>query len=201
MIPYTYLIGWSAQNRYYYGARWSRDCDPKDLWTSYFTSSKHVKEFRKKHGEPDIIQVRQVFSSVDKCRLYESKVLRRLNVIHEDKWLNKNINGYFLPYGPQSPEHLAKRKAALLGRPGLAKERNPFYGKKHTPETIQKMSIPKTEEHKAKLPYNHLNKKTVSCPHCDKTGQYVNMKRWHFDNCRFSPKVLGSRLQTGEDRC
>jgi len=53
--PYTYLIGWTAHNKFYYGARWSNDCDPSDLWQTYFTSSRHVKRFRDEHGEPDIV--------------------------------------------------------------------------------------------------------------------------------------------------
>ena len=34
-----------------------------------------------------------------------------------------------------------------------------------------------------------LNSKIVTCPHCKQTGQYVNMKRWHFDQC----KTVGER--------
>jgi hypothetical protein len=29
-----------------------------------------------------------------------------------------------------------------------------------------------------------LNKKSVQCPHCSKTGNVGNMNRWHFDNCK-----------------
>lgn len=27
----------------------------------------------------------------------------------------------------------------------------------------------------------------IKCPHCNKDGNRANMKRWHFDNCKFSP--------------
>ena len=30
-----------------------------------------------------------------------------------------------------------------------------------------------------------LNKRKAVCPHCNKEGQHVNMKRWHFDNCKW----------------
>jgi hypothetical protein len=30
-----------------------------------------------------------------------------------------------------------------------------------------------------------LNKKMLECPHCNKTGNYGNMKRWHFENCKW----------------
>ena len=29
-----------------------------------------------------------------------------------------------------------------------------------------------------------LNKKVIECPHCKKSGNVGNMKRWHFDNCK-----------------
>lgn len=29
----------------------------------------------------------------------------------------------------------------------------------------------------------------VTCPHCGKTGNKPTMLRWHFDNCKKSPKV------------
>ena len=28
---------------------------------------------------------------------------------------------------------------------------------------------------------------TTTCPHCSKVGSVVNMKRWHFDNCKKKP--------------
>jgi hypothetical protein len=89
MKPYTYRIGWTKLNVYYYGVRYAKDCHPDDLWVSYFTSSKYVDEFRQLHGEPDVVQVRKVFRSVDAAREWEHKVLRRMKVIHRDDFLNK----------------------------------------------------------------------------------------------------------------
>jgi hypothetical protein len=31
---------------------------------------------------------------------------------------------------------------------------------------------------------SELNKTVLECPHCGKTGNVGNMKRWHYDNCR-----------------
>lgn len=189
-MAYTYLIGWSQHNKFYYGARWAKSCHPKDLWVTYFTSSKHVKLFREQYGEPNIIEIRKIFNDVDACRRHERKVLVRMKVLIDEKWLNKNINGLFLHCGPQSEEHKRKRLSKITGKNswmyGRTGSLSPRYGKKHTQETIEKLSQPKSQEHKDKLPFNRLNKQTTTCPHCNKTGQYVNMKRWHFDNCRQS---------------
>ena len=86
--PYTYLIGWTQHNKWYYGVRFSKKCNPNELWKTYFTSSKYVKDFRKKYGPPDIIQIRKVFASADAARIWEHKVLKRLRAKDLDKWIN-----------------------------------------------------------------------------------------------------------------
>jgi hypothetical protein len=93
-LPYTYLIGWSALDTWYYGCRYSeKQCvNPSDLWISYFTSSEYVKQFREIHGEPDIIQIRKTFNSAKQTLDWEHKVLRRLKVTSSSKWLNKTDN-------------------------------------------------------------------------------------------------------------
>lgn len=89
-IPYTYLIGWSKQNVWYYGRRTAKNCNPDEFWISYFTSSKYVKEFRKEQGEPDIVKIRKTFpNNPDACKLWESKVLEKLDAQHNPKFLNK----------------------------------------------------------------------------------------------------------------
>lgn len=188
-MPYSYLVGWSQYNKYYYGARWANGCSSDDLWTTYFTSSKHVKDFRKKYGEPDIIQIRKIFDSADKCREYEHKVLRRLNVLKEEKWLNKNINGRFLPYGPQKENHIMNRvesfKKTMAGKGTRT-------GMKHKMETKEKirlshLGVPKSKEHAANMIVHKNNSTKITCPNCNKTGQLPNMKRWHFSNCKSIP--------------
>lgn len=185
-MAYTYQIGWTQHNKFYYGGRWAKDCSPDDLWNTYFTSSKHVKAFRKEHGEPDIIQVRKVFDDADKCKLYENKVLKKLNVLNSDKWLNKNINGMFLPTGPMSEEHIANRVASFkLSMQG----RGTMTGKTHSSETKAKMQlahtgVPKSPEHIVNMRNRPQDTMRLTCPHCSKEGDYKNMKRWHMDNCK-----------------
>lgn len=89
-IPYTYRIGWTSLNLYYYGVRFSANCHPNDLWKKYFTSSDLVHNTRKSHGEPDIIEVRKTFTTADRAILWEHKVLKRLRVHNNSQWLNIN---------------------------------------------------------------------------------------------------------------
>ena len=88
------------------GVRFARNCHPNDLWATYFTSSKQVKVFREEHGEPDVIEVRQTFNDSLQAREWEHKVLRRIRVIKEDKWLNQGT-GKAIP--PQFRKKAYKR--------------------------------------------------------------------------------------------
>lgn len=99
--PYTYLVGWSKENKYYYGVRYSKSskciydtgCHPDDLWVKYFTSSNYVQKMRECHGEPDIIQIRKTFTSSRKAISWEERVIEKLNIISDKKWLNLNKAG------------------------------------------------------------------------------------------------------------
>lgn len=112
-IPFTYLIGWSSKNIWYYGSRTKPKCNPTDLWTIYFTSSKYVKQFRKEYGEPDIIEVRKTFLTRDDALNWEHKVLKRMGVIFDSKWLNKSDNKTYNRKGVKFTED---QKLNLKGR-------------------------------------------------------------------------------------
>lgn len=90
-IPFTYLIGWSNLGTFYYGRRTAKGCHPDDLWVKYFTSSKYVNRFRKEHGEPDVIVIRQKFPDDPKaCAAWECKLLKRINAQRNTKFLNRS---------------------------------------------------------------------------------------------------------------
>lgn len=176
--PYTYLIGWSKLNVWYYGLRFAKGCHPNDLWISYFTSSKKVEEYRKIYGEPDIIEIRKTFpNDPDKARLWEHKVLRRMEVVYREDFLNlfdgisiPSMSGSLHPLFGKSPSEERRKQISQTlikryeieihpnrgrKRPDVA-ERNKtlkfFKDKKHTIETRQIMSNKKkgktfTKEH------------------------------------------------------
>lgn len=103
-VPYTYLIGWSKLNKWYYGVRYAKDCHPSDLFTTYFTSSKQVKVHIINHGHPDVKLIRREFDSVDDARKWETTVLRRMKVKTDSKWINSHDNISFSPmYGDCNP--------------------------------------------------------------------------------------------------
>lgn len=155
-IPYTYLIGWSKLNLWYYGSRYANNkrgtAHPSDLFITYFTSSKQVKEFRKIHGEPDVIQVRRNFKTKEAAVKWEAKVLRRLDVKNDPKFLNMhNGDGKFV-FDKHTED--AKKKMAEFHRGNTYNK-----GKTATKKARQNMSAakkgkpgrPQTEESRKKI--------------------------------------------------
>ena len=112
--PYTYVVAHLPTGKRYYGSRYSRRCDPSDLWVSYFTSSRRIRQMVKEEGKGAFVaSVRRIFPSIETCLRWETFVLRRLGVPKNDRWFNKSIGG--------------KRFYS-----SLARERNPNYGKHWT---------------------------------------------------------------------
>lgn len=83
------LFGWKELDRWYYGVRYARGCHPDDLWTKYFTSSKIVKEYREKYGEPDVIEVRQIFDDSFQAREWEHRIIDKMKMCQSIRWLNR----------------------------------------------------------------------------------------------------------------
>jgi hypothetical protein len=111
--PYTYLIGWSSLDKWYYGVRYAKNCHPDDFWTKYHTSSKIVNDFRIQNGDPDIIQIRNTFSNAKSALEWEHKVLRRLKIINNNRWLNLWLgNGSDHMFGGIIQSNLAKRRVS-----------------------------------------------------------------------------------------
>jgi hypothetical protein len=153
--PFTYLIGWSKHNKWYYGVRYGKGCHPNDLWKTYFTSSKYVKAFREEHGEPDIIQIRRTFDCGKKALLWEETTLRKLKAVQREDWLNRAAGGrgYTMLDHKHSEESKRKMSEARKNNPkciAAAKvTAEKLRGKKHTEETKEKIRL------------NHKNSKAV----------------------------------------
>lgn len=87
-IPYTYVVK-CPDGRRYYGVRFAKDCSPSDLWTTYFTSSKHMKRLIEMHGVNAFeASVRKTFENKETAVNWEQKVLVRLKVRTNTNWVN-----------------------------------------------------------------------------------------------------------------
>jgi hypothetical protein len=95
-------------------------------------------------------------------KISQQKKGKRTSVETEFKTGHKGIHAVKGPRHTkeQKEKWSRERKGTNTG------ENNPFFGKQHSEETLNKI----------------MNYK-VTCPHCGKTGG-TTMKRWHFDRCR-----------------
>ena len=86
--PYTYLIGWTDLDVWYYGRRTAKGCHPEELFITYFTSSNIVDDVRAEYGEPDVIKVHKYFSTIDACKKQEERFLKRVGAAKNPRFLN-----------------------------------------------------------------------------------------------------------------
>ena len=94
MKPFAYLITSKLDGKRYYGIKISKDADPSQLWTTYFTSSKEVRAKVAKHGADSFTaEVRKVFETSEQAINWESRLLTRINAAARDDWINRS-NGY-----------------------------------------------------------------------------------------------------------
>lgn len=169
MKPYTYLIKHKPTGLVYYGVRTANKVEAEnDLWKEYFTSSKKIHALIEETGQDSFeIEIRKEFDTPEQAIAWEIKVLKRCNVLHDERWINANIAGYILPTEEirekisqfhkgktKSKEHRKKIGLANKGkekRPLTEAEKenlsqimsgkgNPMYGRKHSKETLEKIS-------------------------------------------------------------
>lgn len=181
--PYVYLIGWSKLNVYYYGSetgKVSKTANPDNLWKTYFTSSKHVKSFRKTNGEPDIIQIRKTFDTKEQASLWEHKVIRRMKAIYDNRFLNKSDTKTHYRIGQKHSDE-SKEKMSLK-RNG----KTPSKGLVHSQETKRKIS----NSHKGDR--NYMFCKTHSVEVKNKISEVRKMEIWRCDICNKEGKIMSN---------
>lgn len=184
MKPYTYLVKCLPTNSYYYGVKYATDADPDMFWKSYFTSSKEIKSLIEKYGVDNFeYAIRKTFKDELSARNWERKVLRRMRVVNRNDFLNKFIPGEQcgFPTGNKNP----------MSDPAVI-EVNQVNRRKTMLDKYGVSSNWKTKEHAEQMStrISSLNSKQVECPHCHKVGGFINMKRYHFDKCKFKGEIL-----------
>jgi hypothetical protein len=162
----------------------------------YTGSGKYWLKHLKKHGNDVTTEVIFTTNSIEKFKEFSINYSIQNNIVESKEWAN-----LILETGSGGDNPLSKTPEAIQ------KSKNTrSINKKQivwTPESNLKRSIShkkyweseKSSHRKSKpfcgppKPRAYLSNNTikVSCPHCGKEGQYANMKRWHFDNCKSIP--------------
>ena len=160
--PYVYAILWTDLNMGYVGVRHAKGCDPSDLWNTYFTSSKYVREYRKLHGEPDRIEIIDTFLTAEEAIGAEHEILADFALHFSPVFLNKNCGGQIV----MTEEIRKKVSDATKGRvpwnkgkkckgtPAVWLHGKPAHnrGTNHSPEAMEKMMAPhRVHEYDGKL--------------------------------------------------
>jgi hypothetical protein len=170
------------------GVRFAKGCHPNDLWTKYFTSSGIVKRYRTEHGEPDVVQIRQVFDDSLQAREWEETVIRRMDAVNSERWLNQqNAGKYYCCTGeaearrlmscakkmkgiPRTPEHRAKISEARRGQPSSRK------GAIVSDETKAKMSVAAKGMTTVFDTITETNVRVSKDVYLQSSGRYLNFK-------------------------
>lgn len=178
-IPYTYLIGWSAHNKWYYGVRYAKTCHPSDLFKTYFTSSKYVKLFIISNGLPDIIEIRRTFSNARDAQKWEHTVLNRTDAMHDEKFLNRSNNKSVLPEdalrGAKTSKPMKPNDIRRAISREMMKRIHKIYGAQYqTPEKIKIVFLKSVETRKERM-------KTHGNTDGELSG-YIKLKQYTKDN-------------------
>lgn len=175
-IPFTYRII-CPDGRYYYGVRYAKGCSPDDLWTTYFTSSKVIKELLKTTDPKDFkYEIRKIFQLAEDALIYERRVLKR--IVGKDNCINQHIGDKkFHNKKPHTEETKEKIRQANIGKKQSIetkeKKNNSNTGKKRSKETIEKIRVSNIGKNKGKVAWNK------GIPHSEETKQKLSdSSRW-----------------------
>ena len=141
-----------------------------------------------------------------KLNVVKSTMYINMSIASPNGFFGMNVDGVNNPfYGKKhTNDQRGKWSVSRKGVEPWNKNKTSVYSQ----ETLHKMKRPKTEEHKNSLKKSkkdtskmgkytrskeHIeslssfvkNKPKIICPHCNKTVDYLNAKRWHLNNCKF----------------
>lgn len=147
-----------------------------------YVSSRHYEIVRKQHSANLTGEGNPMFgkshSPETKEKIREKAKKRRASKELKDHY-SKIRKGEGNPmYGKTHTAH-ARQKISDANKGERVGKDNFFYGKTHTAETKKRISAARKSQPK------------TTCPHCSKTVDPSNYKRWHGNNCKyFNPGLL-----------
>lgn len=202
--PFTYILKFKPTNQWYYGVRWAKGCSPADLWTTYFSSSAHIKNLIKQFGQDSFeFRISKTFTNKSQATEHERRFLLKVAAAKNGAFINKRNNmpefsaaGLQLIYhsecnlqtwhDPKLPIPFGWTEGRLnkvwnAGAKGLQVAWNKG---KSLPATG-----PCTSTRKENISKSRLLTNKITCAHCNKLIDPANHKRFHGDNCKLNPNV------------
>jgi hypothetical protein len=166
MTPYTYLLKHIPTNTFYYGCRYAKGCHPTEFWNDYKTSSKYVKQLIEEYGvDSFIFEIRKTFTDAKKDRLWETRVLKRMNAANRNDFINKTDNISISPEDAQKgrtnrvPSDKMRATAKRMGLSNIGRVHSDEVNEKkaHWGNTY-KLGVKESEETKLKKSLSKLGK-------------------------------------------
>ncbi len=134
---YVYRI---TKDKHYYGSRVSSVIPKNDIGKKYFTSGVLCEDFKRNMVDYKI-KIIKIFDNTRDKILFESYLHYKLNVKDNNAFANKSNQ---TPFGFDTTGVILSeeyKKRISITNTGIG---NPFYNKKHTEKTVQKMKTAKS---------------------------------------------------------
>jgi hypothetical protein len=207
IAAYVYTITNKITGEFYHGYRYRNQTlgiNPNDdLWVTYFTSSRRIKNDIKKYGKT-AFSATIIYENSDSIKCWQQEqiaikkdwgnplllngkyhdpesnieIFRRVNILTESSRQKMSAAG---KGRPKSEEHKKKIALANTGNIGSAQKRAKISAaRKGKPPSNKGVTPPK-----------------YSCPNCGSLVSNANLKRWHGNNCK-TIDLNGHLLRTAQ---
>jgi hypothetical protein len=188
--PYTYILKHKPTGRIYFGARWAKNCNPDDLFVTYFSSSKTIKKIIKEEGT-DVFMYRviETFTCPEDCVSKEYAVLQKYKAGRNPRFINlsHSISQAWTREMKAKASRSHKDRVATgthptAFKPGHAPTKG-FTGRKHTEESRKLMGL-----------------KGDSNPSCRPEVKEMRRAQFLKDNPAKKPSVRKKMLKKAQER-
>ncbi|PHS22167.1 MAG: hypothetical protein COA84_13385 [Robiginitomaculum sp.] len=204
-VPFTYIITHISSGVKYYGVKYARNCHPRDLGITYFSSSRIVTNMIAEEGIDKFkFEVRKRFKTKKAAVSWETKFLNKVSAATSDKWFNLynggdvwyNRGGYTLSdetrqkmRKPKSNEHqkkLAKILNAVREIPDWTDERKVKHSERMLGQNNPMYGKKASSDTRKKMRDAHIGKKLsiIECAHCSRSMSVNAHTRWHGPKCK-----------------
>lgn len=181
--PYTYFIKHRPTGYFYYGVQYGKTVDPKNFWTTYFTSSRYVHLLIETYGKDSFdVQIRKIFTDPNKALMWEQGVISRIR--YWDKCLNKSLGGDALK---------SHKNRNIKDKDGRSS-----YDRAAAKSTVTSRENGWFNKLSQKLSGSGIGAEIKICEFCGKESNLGNYTRWHGENCKINPNITERQLKNRE---
>lgn len=203
-LPYVYRLDHPTTGEFYIGFRFANKAPAnRDLGIKYFTSSKFIKP---RFEEFNYTIIQEFLDANEAYDLEQFLIYQEL----ENPLILNRVCHYNKPRFLRTGKHTEKSKLKMRkprSEETKHKMRKPKSNEHKKNMSLAAKGLTKSDEHKKNISISATGRilseetkrkmsntrkgairgpmRIVECPHCFISGGVANMKRWHFDNCKF----------------